>query len=797
MSAAQARLSFLSFDSFVAPEHEAPPPAPAGLPARSPFVTVYESADAAAEFEPRREAFAALVDELHDDEFEEALAGLHSHGRAFHDAQLAAGMPREQADRLLTRHFEPLMHESAAMVDAIAQQFVPRESAGIVEHEIESFAEGYLPTQPLDPEFENFFGKLLKKVGRAAGSLAKKAIKGVAQLGLAPVLRLIKTHVMGFLTRAIQRVLGRLPAALQPAARQLAQKLGFPVAAPAAAPAPAAPTAAPDPTAGATDSTTDAVPDTPTPQQELDEQLASAVLAQDSAELEFEQAAGVPQPAVPVYAELEDARERFIQQLDTLKDGESPEPAMQQFLPALMPALTLARKIIGHDRLVGLVSKLLAPLVQRLIGQPAQAAALSRAIADAGLKLLNLELGDDETPRLAAPAVAATVEEAMARVVALPAEVQADPELLEAFALEAFETAAAANLPALFSEATYQQRPELLEGGVDVAWPLMPLARGPRRYKRCSRLFTVRLTPYMAREVESFEGAPLADFVQDEFGGEEPGELEAELYLYEALPGSTLADIARGERETLGPGLSDEANVAQLHPLTPQAAATLLSKPGLGRAWWPQSRHQPLARGQRFYALRLPGMHRHRRPHHRPLHLRMRLDSVRNQVHACVFVSEARAQKLAASLRQPAQAGALAARFDHWVQRRIGHLMFGMARHRLRVVHAGLPPGQPAAAQASRLPGPAARAFAAKLRAWMVAAYAEALRTQAAAIIAATENAADGITLSFTIEKPPGLQALLQTLARPGTPPPLAQPAGAEAAAPRVHVVVSPGHGCA
>ena len=51
------------------------------------------------------------------------------------------------------------------------------------------------------------------------------------------------------------------------------------------------------------------------------------------------------------------------------------------------------------------------------------------------------------------------------------------------FALDAFEQAAAANLPAVLSEATYKQRPELLEAGVNAAWLLMPL-RGRKQYKR-------------------------------------------------------------------------------------------------------------------------------------------------------------------------------------------------------------------------------------------------------------------------------------------------------------------------
>ena len=88
----------------------------------------------------------------------------------------------------------------------------------------------------------------------------------------------------------------------------------------------------------------------------------------------------------------------------------------------------------------------------------------------------------------------------------------------------------------------------------------------------------------MAEEVESFEGVPLSDYLQDQLGVPEGAEVEAEVYLYEALPGTTVADIARSETETPSLGASDEAAVAQLHPLTREAASALLGKPGLGRS---------------------------------------------------------------------------------------------------------------------------------------------------------------------------------------------------------------------
>ena len=217
---------------------------------------------------------------------------------------------------------------------------------------------------------------------------------------------------------------------------------------------------------------------------------------------------------------------------------------------------------------------------------------------------MSLEAPEDET-RLATSAVAATVEETVARVASLPDYVLDNEELLEGFTLEAFEQAAAANLPALFSEATYRRRPDLLEGSVNAAWLMFPLRRP--RYKRCSRTFNVTLTPHMAEAIQSFEDTPLADHLQDQLGLPEGEDVEAEVRLYEVLPGSTVADIARGESETPGLGTSDEAALSQLHPLTHEAASVLLGRPALGRRLPPGVHVRAVFPGQRLYHLAIRG----------------------------------------------------------------------------------------------------------------------------------------------------------------------------------------------
>ena len=812
---------FLDVSNFTAEETPALPMRSAA-PSRSPFLSVYEleGETAAARYDdPAREAYAALVDELHDEEFDEALYELQSHARALHDEQLCMGSPRSTADRLLTQHFAQLIDESEAVVDAMARKFGSRDESGLVDHELDSFLDGYAPSTPLEPEFEDFFGKLVKKIGKVAKAAVGTAWKGIKSVGLAALFGRLRAILNPILNGVLQRALGSLPPAVRPAAQKLAEKLGFAQPKPAAAAAPMA--SAPEPSADAVDAAAAAASDGASAavqepagadtgaQQELDELVASAFLAQDEDELNLDAARirnEYGSGGTPVFAELDDAREQFIQELNDLREGESAEPHIQSFLPAVLPALKLGMRLIGRGRVVGFLSPLLAKLIGKLIG-PGQAPALSRAIVDAGLRLLSLEMSESEQAGLAGSAVAATVEETVGRIASLPDYVLDNQELLEGFALEAFEQAAAANLPAVFSEATYRQRPELLEGGVNASWVLMPL-RGRKRYKRCSKVFKVRVSPHVAEEVESFEAAPLAEYLEDQLGLPANPDMEAEVHLYEALPGTTLADIARGESETFGSGLSHAANAQQLHPLTPQASSALLGRPGLGRMASLDPRR--ISAGQRFYHMSFPGrrplsthghaQHGQRARLRRRFHLNATLDSVQDQVRVCLFLSEVKAQKLAVRVRQQANVGAVAAEFHRAIARRLQRI-FGasgaLAQRRLRIVHAAMPPGQAAGAAMRNLPASLASAFAAKLKQSLVQGFVEFVRTQAQPLLAATQDPADGITLLFTIDRPAGLKELCQAMSGKGVDAASVAQAIAAGAAPQVRVSVVPGHRCA
>jgi hypothetical protein len=164
-------------------------------------------------------------------------------------------------------------------------------------------------------------------------------------------------------------------------------------------------------------------------------------------------------------------------------------------------------------------------------------------------------------------------------------------------------------------------------------------------------------------------------------------------------------------------------------------------------------------------------------------------------VRVCVFLSEVKAQKLAAQLRDASHAGAIAAAFDRWIGRRLERMLLGDG-HGLRVVHAAVRPGPVAPHALADVPAAARRAFEGRLRAQLVTGFVELLRAQTPRLVAATQDAADGITLRFSIEHPPGLRELLQALVERGARAGAIVAAIGKAEPAAVRVEVFPGHRC-
>ena len=573
----------------------------------TPFVTAYLGESPVSQ---ELSLAGELFEELYDREMEVALgelvqevSGRHAEQAVHFSGETAGSAPQlaaqaaeeyvrplgDQAEALLQQLISSIGQEQPQMLDEdrLDQLFEPFGESELVHHE--------------NPVFEQF----LKGVIRKAKALAKGAVRiaktGISAIGrvlpIGPLLNRLKALIRPLLRRVLQFAINRLPAPVRPIAERLRRRFLNLEAQPVDE-------AEQLEELFGREHEAEAVADPALIQRELDAELSQLLLAADEQEQElivaevatFEASHAGGQGEGRDAGELDQARVRLIQKLGELGEGESPQPAFEEFIPAILPALRIGIRVIGRRRVVDFLAGFLANMLNRYVG-PAAARPLSQAIVDAGLGLLTLEAPTSTDQRLAAPAAIAAVVEDTVRRVAEAGEALEDPTRLEAEAVAAFNEAVASNFPPALLRSELQEQ----EGAGTGLWALRP--RG-YLYKKYTRTFEVTVSPTKARAIRTFGGVTLEAFLRSQHGV--TGTVRARVHLYETLAGTYLSRIAAMERNVngLGPGRWN-----RLHPLTVAAAGALLGEPGLGRdvgARFLANRNM-IAVGQRFYFLEILG----------------------------------------------------------------------------------------------------------------------------------------------------------------------------------------------
>ncbi|CUR58432.1 hypothetical protein NOCA1140099 [metagenome] len=650
----------------------------------SPFAAGLTSEDESAQ---AADSLEALVAELEDEEFDEAVEGLVDEVAGHHlraltrygDEEQVAGQEAEQWVQYLGESVDRGLAE-------LEQRFADRRLDSFGEDEVA----GVLGEYARDPESssEQFLGGLVKKAFRAAKAVAAGAVKGLSRLvPMGPVFAALRKLVRPLLQRVLGKAINRLPVPLRGPATQLAQRLGL-------SEAEAEPSLA----------------------EAFDAQLAEALLAPSDAAQEhvLSEAAyddGAMQSEDPL-ADLDRARATLVRQLSEAEPGRPPTEQLEQFIPVVMAAMPLIRtgvKIIGRDRIKNFVAGQLATLIQGYVG-PQAARALAPHVADAGLRLLSLEAAPEQ---LGAEALVDTLQEAMVDVMSLPAEALDDPLRLEAEVGDALGAAAVRNLP-----------PSVLRDDLPghdpdkPGWVAMPRAGKARRYRRSARRFDVRLTRAQAGEVELPGAETLEERLLD--AGVATWPVSAEVQVFETMTGGHLGHLAAGEGEGVFP--------AEFEELSPATAGLLLGRAALGT--------RPGVRGpagRRYFRVVVPGRRVVRRRSRIALRLRPQLARPELRVH--LRVGERTAHRLAGLLERQEQTEVVAT-----VARLLGRQVQEAAAVRL--------PRMLGRASRSAV-APARGLLAAHVVEAMKSTLAKELPTQAAAMATAAKDPAPGLTLTF------------------------------------------------
>lgn len=710
---------------------------------------------------------AEVFAQLRDDEFDEAVLGLvdevqEAVGERFEGE---SGGLTEHRERLADAHLAPIGFEAEQYVDQLASGLAGVDLASLSEQQLDEVLAGFDATIPsLSPAGEEFLGKWVKKaksVVNVAVSTAKKIGKGVLGPVVEAALKRLRKLVRPIMKRVLAFAIGKLPANLQPAARTVAGKLGF--------------EAEID-----TESSLEGVGFSPAVRtdpvmlaESVDLALAEVVAGgplQVTAELESfgsdeleDEGRGSDELEV-----LGQARDQLLTSLESARDGQDLAPAVEQFVPALLGALRIGIRLAGRPRVVGFLAKAVSALIGKWVG-PQLAGPLSSAIVDTGLRLATLESPEpDAREGEGGPAVlAATIEDTVRRFAENEEFVFEDEDLSQLALAEAFDEAVAANFPAQLVRPDLRLAPSL--GGSFVT----RRPRASHAYRKFSRVPMVDVTPQIAAAVRVRGGTTLAA-AMSAAGLPVPGKYR--VHVFNALPGTTLRNIARIERRL--PGLG-RGGARRIWPLSPEAATALLREPGLGTTVPGVYRRNTyrIAAGQRFFYLEPAAGTRARAPQlaagpgdtrapassgDRATQGWVRLDLIRSQVKVAVYFSESEAQAIAGAIRQgrgtPALLKALSTSYDA-VSR-----SFGDGSGRVVIVKE-LDEGEEFLGSAARRLAPQAMDLVKdKLRAWAMTMFAQWARGGLHEFERAAADPRPGVTVTLHLTAVPGLGAVRQAI---------------------------------
>ena len=720
----------------------------------TPFLAQYVSEGAGAP-NPQAEAFATLFNELYDREFDEAVTDLVNEASALADEKFffeggTAQQLKIEADRGLREYFAPLERESQAMLDRLAVGLSEVDLRTLTEAERDALMDRHAPAAgSLPPAFENFLGKLLKKAKAVVGK-----VKSVLPHNL--VLNKLKGLVKPLIERVLKMALDKLPASIRPIASQLAKKF-LKVGGAQEDVQEAASVAAAEPAEI---------------QRELDTLLTGYLLQGEDFERQghIEEFLSATESSSDALASLEHGRDQFVQRIAAMQEGEDPSPAVQQFLPAILPALKVGINVVGRPKVVNFLAGLVAKLISKYVGQQ-PAVALSRAMVDTGLRMMSLEAAVDE-PKQAAYAIASTVEETVNHLVRAPAEAWEDEALLEAYAREAFEKAAVANFPDPVI------RPELHEAAAAPGtWVLMPLNGSRKRYKKYTQMFDVSITPQLAEAVLSFGGTTLKAILRDQLGVSPAANVTARVHLYEAIAGTTLSLIALHEKRVPGLGHVRPSAWSQIHPLTAEAAGLLLKEPGLGRKVAPRflADRNLIDVGQRFYYLETKQQPIRLRPGTRAdnqpastTQTSVLIDIPKRQIRLFLYYSEADAQNLATSLKKRLHISSLANAMRAGLDIRLTTVLSGDPNPNIKIVHEAVAADRLLPAAGARVLRFIGEELGKLLLRWVVEVVMRELQDRydafAANFAKAAADGADGVTITLTFQNATLLDKMRQWL---------------------------------
>lgn len=742
------------------------------MPDSSPFNAISKLNGKTISDDPRTAQFVQFVDELYDEEFEEAVEDLVNEASELYESYLDNNQyfnQEYQARQMVLEHYSPLMSEVDRFFDYLVFESAAIDAGTRPIEDLEGIIDRFEPKGGQSELEEQWLKKLTRKVKNVANKVKNVASKAVKFTPLGLLWGQLRKIVPKLLKWVLEKGISKLPEQYQSVALNLAKKY---------LPANSVPAATTNKgSAGATEQE-------PADPAELLQSELNAAIAYfmttppgrdwELMELELDQ----PGQNHDMAQGIDKARDAFVEGISNLKEGDEAEPHVEQFVGLITTGLKLGIRLIGRQKVINFISPLIAKLIGGLVGRE-HSEALAKHMVEAGLKLLNMEAPVEEASKVGASAVAATVEDTVRQMEHFPGYVFEDRQLLERYVVQAFEKAAAANLPDILKDRVYKERPQLRESNRQHL--LWKMKKGNAKHqavykvKQLNEVVEAELTPYIANEVKTFGGTSLSTFLQDRLGVTVSDSLPVRIHMVEALPGSRPYHLSKFAAGLPGIDSSNRSAWTQFHPLTSIAAGLLLGEPGLGcRAGSKCLGKQKKVSGHRYYYLEIPGA----RPQYfqeldGALSLRhytgvkTKLNFVANEIWTSLYLSEADGQAIATCLRkkQPETAHVL---IMMAFEDGLNNLFKYGKEDGLSIVHPQVSPGKKSGQAMDLFPPVIVNALLNRIKDWVGQALIQFLREEARAFNEAVEDYSDGVTLHATIAAPPDFEVLRQILSGNG-----------------------------
>lgn len=750
---------FVDFEAFQyePPQQESPTlPGNNSFETESPFLNSYESFQEDEGASAEEEAFVDIVSELWDEEFNDALAELAAEAANIHEEQFINAYPgtsfqNENTNYIMNEHFMPLASRIENLLEQLAEEFSKNDIYKMSDEEIDLLFEKYEHEHFASPYFENFFGKVWKKIKKVAGKVGK-VLKKISPLHI--VLRKLKKFIRPFLKRILKVALNKIPAKFRPLAKKIAghfiKEAGEDYYTLSEEPEPAS----------------FSIPEL---QAEFDFMTATLLLETNSDSQEYllnHYLNEDENETVDVLDKLYEARERFIREFSALQEGEDPVPVIENFIPAILMAVKWGVKLIGRKRVVNLLSKLVAKLIGRFVGKR-NALPLAKAVVGVGMKVIGLEVSPEteDEMRIAAEVIADTIEETVELATQLPEHILDNELLVNNYLAEAFETAAGENFPTVLMKNDFQE-----ERYHENLW------NRKRYYYKYKQIIDIELSPAMARQVKSFGGKTLYQFIREELKLKFDKNLKARMHIYKARRSTWLSRISLGEKKVAGLGTAKKSAWSQLHPLTKKASTALLKSPAFaGKRDIPPkylaTRHL-ITTGQRFYYLEIDGSKNVIAPKNpaRTSELNLAVNFIKNFIQVDLFLSEKDAQQIAAVLRGQQSISTAVKIVIELYKKGLKAVLFNRVSSHVKLIHETAYFEQAAPGLFLGLVKIVGSKILDKLLdrlvEWLLAYLEKWLLSKRNEFTGAVENSADGVTLSITFSNVKGLTVLRKILKR-------------------------------